>query len=48
MNAMSHPTTDTTTTTSPALLALAWALVGIPLLYGVWMTLQTAAALFTG
>jgi hypothetical protein len=46
MNAMSHSTTHTETT-SPVRLALSWALVGIPLLYGVWMTLQTAAALFT-
>ena len=43
MNAMSHPTT-----TSPARLGLSWALVGIPLLYGVWMTLETAFALFSG
>ena len=47
MNEMSH-TTSTTSTTSPALLALSWALVGIPLLYGVWKTLETAAALFAG
>jgi hypothetical protein len=46
MNAMSH-TTHATNTTSPIRVALSWALVGIPLLYGVWMTLQTAAALFT-
>ena len=39
--------TTPTRTTSPVRLALSWALVGIPLLYGVWMTLQTAAALFT-
>ena len=39
--------TTPTDTTSPVRLALSWALVGIPLLYGVWMTLQTAAALFT-
>jgi len=44
---MSHPTTSTTTT-SPAWLAFCWALVGIPLLYGVWMTLETALALFSG
>jgi hypothetical protein len=46
MNAMSHPPTGTTT--SPVLLTLGWALVGVPLLYGVWMTLRTAAALFSG
>ena len=47
MNAMSQHTSTATETTSPILLALSWALVGVPLLYGVWMTLQTAAALFT-
>jgi len=47
MSAMSQ-TTTTTGTTSPALLALSWALVGVPLLYGVWKTLETAAALFAG
>lgn len=26
--------------------ALAWVLVGVPLLWGVWNTLQKAAALF--
>ena len=29
-----------------ALVAAAWLMVGIPLLWGVWMTLQKAAALF--
>ena len=29
-----------------ALVVAAWLLVGIPLLWGVWMTLQKAAALF--
>jgi len=28
------------------LVALAWVLVGIPLLWGIWTTLQKAAALF--
>ena len=41
-------TTNTTSTTSPALVALAWALVGIPLAYGLWQTLVKASALFTG
>ena len=40
--------TTTTTTTNPALVALAWALVGIPLAYGLWQTLVKASALFTG
>jgi hypothetical protein len=34
------------TTTSPIVLALAWTLVGIPLAYGVYMTLLEAVALF--
>jgi hypothetical protein len=29
-----------------AFVVAAWLLVGIPLLWGVWMTLQKAAALF--
>lgn len=37
----------TSDTTSPALLAFAWALVGVPLLYGVYNTLLDAVALFT-
>lgn len=37
-----------TTTTVPARIAIAWALVGIPLAYGVYNTLLEAAALFTG
>ena len=36
------------TTTSPALVAGAWALVGVPLAYGLWQTLVKASALFTG
>jgi hypothetical protein len=28
------------------LVGVAWLLVGVPLLWGVWMTLQKAAALF--
>jgi hypothetical protein len=35
-------------TSSPVVLALSWALVGVPLLYGVYMTLLEAIALFTG
>ena len=44
---MTHDDT-TTTTTSPALVTLAWLLVGIPLAYGLWQTLVKASALFTG
>ncbi len=36
------------TTTSPFLVALAWLLVGVPLLYGLWQTVDRATALFTG
>jgi hypothetical protein len=32
--------------TSPVQLALAWGFVGIPLLWGVYMTLNSAMALF--
>jgi hypothetical protein len=32
--------------TSPVQLALAWIYVGIPLLWGVYMTLNSAMALF--
>ena len=31
-----------------ARIAVAWALVGIPLAYGLWQTLVKASALFTG
>jgi len=40
--------TGTTSTTSPVLVAGAWALVGLPLAYGLWQTLVKASALFTG
>jgi hypothetical protein len=33
--------------TSPVRLALSWAVVGVPLAYGVYMTLMEAIALFT-
>jgi len=35
-----------TAPTSAALVAAAWLLVGIPLAWGVWMTVQKAMALF--
>jgi hypothetical protein len=41
MTPMSEPTT------SPIVVALAWVLVGIPLAYGVYMTLLEAVSLFT-
>lgn len=42
------PTPDSsgsTTPTSPALVAAAWALVGVPLAYGLWQTVLKAAQL---
>ena len=37
---------STTVNTNPAMTALAWAAVGIPLAFGIWMTLQKAAVFF--
>ena len=34
--------------TPAALIGLAWTLVGIPLLYGLYQTITRAVALFTG
>ena len=36
------------THTPAGLIAFAWALVGVPLLYGLYQTVTRAAALFTG
>ena len=38
--------TDKVTKTSPALIALAWAIVGVPWLWGFTQTLQNALKLF--
>jgi hypothetical protein len=35
-----------TTTTPTALIAFAWALVGVPLVYGLYQTIKTASSLF--
>ncbi|MGY5884423.1 MFS transporter small subunit [Modestobacter lacusdianchii] len=35
-------------TTPTGLVAFAWALVGLPLVYGLVQTIRTASALFTG
>jgi hypothetical protein len=44
---MSSP--DQTPTHTPALLiAFAWAVVAVPLLYGLYQTVKTASSLFTG
>ncbi len=37
-----------TTHTPMALIAFAWTLVGVPLAYGLYQTVKTAAKLFTG
>ena len=45
----SSPSHDQQSTTTPvALIAFAWTLVGIPLVYGLYQTITRAAALFTG
>ena len=36
------------THTPAALIAFAWAFVGVPLLYGLYQTVKTATSLFTG
>ena len=46
---MSRTTTPPTGAHSnPALLAVSWLVVGVPLAYGVYQTLVKAAKLFTG
>ncbi|MBB3085136.1 MFS transporter small subunit [Geodermatophilus sabuli] len=46
---MSSPARDQQPTHTPAgLIAFAWALVGVPLAYGLFQTVKTAASLFTG
>jgi hypothetical protein len=45
----SEGTGPTTTMHTPAgLVAFAWTLVGLPLVYGLYQTLKTAIKLFTG
>ena len=46
---MSSPADNQPSTHTPAaLIAFAWALVGVPLVYGLWQTVKTATSLFTG
>jgi len=48
---MSHTVTDDRqqqARTPVALIALAWTLVGVPLAYGLYNTVQAASALFGG
>ena len=35
------------TTTPVGLIAFAWALVGVPLVYGLYQTIKTASSLFS-
>ena len=36
----------TETSTQPVLLVVSWAVVGLPLAYGIWQTLAKTASLF--
>ena len=46
---MSSSTSHDQQSHTPAgLIAIAWTLVGVPLLYGLYQTVTRAAALFTG
>jgi hypothetical protein len=48
MNPMTgHASSHADSSTSPARLVVSWAIVLIPLAYGVYMTLTEAVALFT-
>jgi hypothetical protein len=39
--------TEPQQTTPTGLIAFAWALVGVPLLYGLYQTIKTASSLFS-
>ena len=41
-------TSQGSTTTPVGLIAFAWALVGVPLVYGLYQTVKTASSLFGG
>ena len=47
---MSHPVTEDrpSTHTPVPLIAFAWTLVGVPLVYGLYNTVKAASALFGG
>jgi hypothetical protein len=47
-SAMSSNDPHATTHTPAGLIALAWTVVGVPLAYGLFQTVKTAAKLFTG
>ncbi|MBX7443748.1 MULTISPECIES: hypothetical protein [unclassified Arthrobacter] len=46
MNTVPHNGQHATVNTAPGKLAVGWALVGVPLAYGVYETLTRVAALF--
>ena len=48
MSSMSSTGEQPASSTPGGLIALAWALVGIPLAYGLYNTAKAASALFTG
>ena len=45
-SAQTPPHTPETSTTPTGLIAFAWALVGVPLAYGLYQTIKTASSLF--
>ncbi|MGY1644022.1 hypothetical protein ACI782_23185 [Geodermatophilus sp. SYSU D00703] len=45
---MSTPRNEQPTHTPTGLIAFAWTLVGVPLVYGLYQTVKTAITLFTG
>jgi len=45
---MTAPTDRQPAHTPAGLIAFAWTLVGVPLVYGLWQTVKTAITLFTG
>jgi hypothetical protein len=47
-SAMSSDDPHAITHTPAGLIAFAWTLVGVPLAYGLFQTVKTAAKLFTG
>jgi hypothetical protein len=47
-SAMTSNDPQARTHTPAALIAFAWTLVGVPLAYGLFQTIKTAAKLFTG
>jgi len=46
MSSAQTPHTAETSTTPTGLIAVAWALVGVPLAYGLYQTIKTASSLF--